>query len=461
MRRAAGPAVFLAALGLLSVDVLHGFWDHDSGFYLLHALFIAKGFRPYLDYVTIYPPLFGILNAGPVLLGIDRWALTVGLPILWAASISLLSLAWWRRSAPGTGEWVVAAMFPLFCIEFGGNHLTLELGVIFFGLLALYGFLAAGARAFFLAGVFLGCAFLVKQVGLLMFLPFALQIRSRRETLCLVGGSLVPVLPLLVWLDFDLGAVLRSARALGGYIDQATSNSLGQLGWGIIQVLSRELHRTPPGMAFLAGTLALGFLGTVSLAFRHDSRQAVWLGSWTVVALGYFAARAIQNFPHYTLNCWPAILVLVSVSWRVVSARVRHAVVWSSVLFSCLVLVSLGGRVTDIGGRPYFRRWEGPGQLDAFLRPVATELDALLPVGASVAQNGLEESILFFLTDRLPRNREWPIYDLPPLIEGDAILFVDHAQGSASIRRGQIAALGYTQRRIWESRWGSIILYAR
>ena len=81
--KALGPLLFMGCLGVLCFWIFYGFFDIDSGFYYLQSALMAGGKKPYLDYSDIYPPLYSLINAIPVSMGINRWLIAWTTPLLW------------------------------------------------------------------------------------------------------------------------------------------------------------------------------------------------------------------------------------------------------------------------------------------------------------------------------------------------------------------------------------------
>lgn len=465
-RSAAAMGIFVFALcnSLALIDIFRGFWDHDSGYYLLQSALIAQGLRPFLDYATLYPPGFGLLNAVPILLGIDRWLLVWLVPLAWIVSIGLLTRLYWARIHPDSPPvigWTLAGSFALFSIEFGGNHVTLELGVVFFGLAALLAFVREQGPDDLLTGACIGAAVLVKQPAGLMLLPFLTQCDSGGRIVRLLAGFCAPLLLCLAWLKFDLDRILQSYGALQGYLQQRAPSTVIGLAKRFAQVWLQDVFRTPPGVALLAVVGLLTLVGLYHAMRQREVRRSAWLIAWSLVGLAYLGARAVNDFPHYALNAWPAVVALLGAALQVPRARAARAIVAAAVLCTSLVFVLFPAKLHDLGGRPYFTRWSGPGKLESFLKPVSEELRRLLPNGMTVTQIGMEESILFFLAGRLPMNLDWAGYDLASPIRGDLIVFTDYRQWTAATRRQQIEQAGYIAERSWTSQWGTIELYRR
>ncbi|MBU6375167.1 MAG: hypothetical protein KGQ59_04170 [Bdellovibrionales bacterium] len=467
-----GPLFFVISFVVFLVDIFWGFWDHDSGYYFTQASLVAHGLRPYVDYKTLYPPLFSILHAIPIKLGISREWLIWSVPLIWVTAISLLSVIYFYREWSRTNRenlssapWILGALYFWFSIDFGGNHLTLEHGIAFFGLLALN--LESSAilpqisskNRYFLIGVCLGLALLTKQVALLLFFPFLFAAIRRREWPVILFGIVTPLILFFLWIGFNLLKVQESFALLTQYL--GSSKPLRPSDWlkSFFMILIRDGSRTPPGFLFLTLVLVLPFAHLLRNWRQRDYTSLIWAFSWVLVCAGYFAARCKNNFPHYTLNCWPAICVcLLSCREALRSPQVRKWVIVASLIVLCRSILSHNS-IRTLDNQPYLTRWRNGGRLTEFLFPVARELKTLIPVHAKVTHLGLEEEALFFLSERLPLNKDWSPYDLRAPIEGDGLLINGFNHSWISSQRETIHERGYQLRNRWRHPEGDVELY--
>jgi hypothetical protein len=459
-----GLLFLLACLGLATADIFWGFWDHDSGFYLNQSAMIAAGLKPFVDFVTIYPPLFNVLNAIPMVFGVEPWALVWMTPLFWICANTALTIVYLRGELagqwPAWAVWAVGGAFALFCIDSGGNHVTLEHGVVFFGIASLIAFRARAPWQWLGVGASIACAVLSKQVGVLLLIPFVTQLRTWRQAGELALGFFLPILGFLAWLHFDIESIARSVQALRAYVDVGTSDA-----WILFVrffgVSLADLTRAPWIIIFLAACWGLGVYGIEHLLKERELRRAAWLGSWVLIGLMYFGARAKNNFPHYSINCWPALLVVMAACWNLVPPTVYRRFFQAATMLSLGLMIVFSSRLHDIQGRPYFTRWEGEGRI-FFLRRIAEELRRNVPAEASVTHLGMEESVILFMAGRLPRNKDWGAYDQVAPIEGDAILFTDYGQRSADRWKIGFRQKGYVLVRSWPSpEWGTVQVYWR
>lgn len=295
-------------LSLAFIDVAVGPWDHDGGFFLLHSAYIADGLRPYIDYSSIYPPVVEILSAGVVALMRDRLIAALLIPSLWIAANTIATgVLVFKASGDRAVAALVAAIFPLYAIENGGNHLTLELGVSLFSL-AAFAMLVSDAPMLkgrlVMAGLFASAAVLSKQTGAIALLPMIALLYPRRSELtskgmgALIGGTMAIPAAILVWLRFDVAAVLRSTA--GKVAAYATSPMTSP------DLLHNEANRAPASVALFC-VVAIASIALLIRAPRLRLLVALTFACGVIE----FLPRYIRDYPHYNLNIWPfAALIL-------------------------------------------------------------------------------------------------------------------------------------------------------
>ncbi len=351
-----GIAVFAAA-----ADVIFGPWDHDGGAYLLRGAYVADGLRPYVDYPSIYPPLVDILTALAVRLPLGRLAIAVLLPVGWivancAATAGLAFLI--------TREWtpslILGGLLSFFAIANGGNHLTLEHAVAFFGLLA---FASAFAERHFLAGLFAACAALSKQNGALVFLP-VIVLCSRRDLGRIIAGAAIPFVLVAAWMR-DIPAMVQAC--VSDLITYSRQPALSP-------PLSSEFARSPETVILLVIVAAAAFLAR--------SRVVVWIA--LACAVLEFLPRTVRNYPHYTINLWPFLVLILALA---MTPRVR--VVLAALAILSIVMVAQRAR----------GQWHAPSPLLTTFAAAADRVAAVTPPDSRVRQYG-SEPIIEFLAAR-------------------------------------------------------------
>lgn len=439
-RRAEIVALSVAAIcaGLAIADVVFGPWDRDGGFYLLQATYTAAGVRPYLDYHLIYPPLMNLLDAPFVALPVSRLSLAIALPAIWiAANGAATAFLAWTVTRNRVQTTLMTGLFFAYCIENGGNHLTLEHGVMLFAMLALA--LVLDTRPFSpgrlaWAGLAASAACLCKQNGAIVLLPIAAVLLTRRETRALqplaafaAGFALLP-LAVLTWLGFKLSAIYQNLwlDALG--YAEAT---LPDTGW------RNEISRAP-------GTVVLFFVaGVAALTVAARNRKLLLLcGATLVSAILEFLPRVIRNYPHYNLNIWPFLALLLLLALAHFATR-EGALTTAGLQAAVLVYsLTLALQHFQTGTPPLVR-----------LNVAATTLRSATPPEAPVRQYG-SEPILEFLAGRSQERTDLPtsvwtrwdgsgIYRMPPPSNATVVV-VDRGQPWVAPVMQQLSGAGFT-----------------
>jgi len=381
----AWPLLILSIL-LTVADVLMGPWDHDGGYYLLRAAYAADGLRPYIDFGTIYPPMMDLLHAPLVALNFDRIILAIFIPIGWilvnAFVTGILVYTTTRERAYGV---IAAALFPLFSMENGGNHLTLEHGIAFFIMLCMIPLVSESrltpARMAFV-GVMAASAVLVKQVGAVAILPIAAAWWIRRDELTrrhfamFLAGGFSLVLAILAWLSFDVAAIYRSLFVkLGRYTAASPFKST---------LLTDEYGRSPQ-------TVWL-FYFTIVVAIWLIVRSTKW--RWLAVAalaggIIEIAPRLIRDYPHYNINAWPFIAIILALAAQHGGRNWQSAFRFSIVLYATLAYAT----VLFAHRFPYDRPLGSP--LLTNLYPAGRIIRNVTPDDAVVRQYGAEPILEF------------------------------------------------------------------
>jgi hypothetical protein len=438
-------ALAVAALGLAILDVHRGPWDHDGGFYLLRASFIARGMKPYLDYISIYPPLMEMLDAVPMALGGDRTLLATAIPTAWIAVNALATaLLAWAVTRSRAFALVAAALFSLFCVENGGNHVTLEHGVALFSALAFLAILrhpVPPPRSLFLAGAALSLAGLSKQNGALLFLPLLAilwtwrRALTGRPTAAFFAGALVPPLLIVTWLRFDLHAIRTN------FIDQF----LAYGGQPVADpgVIGKELTRSP----FTALILLLLAVAIVAAVILCRSRRLFVLGCAACIAIN-LGARFYRNYPHYDLNVWPFAVVVTALLFNELRQRhPRRAEALGVLATAATVIVFFAQPSLPL-------RWSRPGMLETTFLPAARELRRLDPAGRMRVRDYGVEPIVEYLSGHLPEMISIPYSRIPVENDGRGVFDLDppHDELVVIVDQGQEWAQA-TRRALQEKGW--------
>jgi hypothetical protein len=463
--RLAASLAFAGCLALYLVDVLYGPWTGDGGYQLAQAATVAAGALPYRDFEPFYTPLPMLLHAVPIAAGVPPWWLVPGLPIAWVLVVGALTVGLLRQDLPRLAGWplgLAAGGYALFCLEYAGNHLTGEHGVVAFGLAAALAFRrgqADSVRRFWWAGMLSAGAFWCKQSGALMVLPFLTQVRTGREALALTGGWLAPAVAIAGGLGVDPGHLARSLGLVGAYARQFEADAptplatvaaaLAARAWHLVRW---ELHRSPPGTLLLLGTAAAAAWAMVR---TPAWRARAWLAAWALLAAAHLASRLLVDAHHYVLNAWPSLVVIAGAACRLASPRLLRVtgLAW---LAASLALVGAYRHQQPL----WLHRWAGGSLLAGELRTVATELAAALPAERWVysAENN---RVIPFLAGKVPLNPSWLHWsqDFDRLAEIPSrapdgrpvpVLLDAHAYSTRALRADLLLSPRWTLVRTWQ-----------
>ncbi len=370
------------------MDIIAGPWDHDGGHFLLRSAYVAEGLKPYLDFKSIYPPLMEVLMAPIVSLPLHRIGFAILIPLGWILA-NTLATGLLARNVTGDRAMatLAAALFPLFAIENGGNHLTLELGVSFFACLAfaaLTGPTPLTPSRLAAAGACASAATLVKQTGILTFVVVAALLvtrrseMSRRSLAWVAAAAAAPPLAVLVWLRGDVGAIYRNLFVRLSRYAQSYESPTHPLGL--------DWWRSPQTILFLALVIALAIQQIVRVP-----RTRLVTAAALACALAEYAPRFVRDYPHYNLNIWPfavLILALATSEPRPIRASAARAAV---AVFAVLAYGSLFIRPNPL----YPLRWMYLSPLITGFYPAGKVIEAVTPPDAKVRQYGSEQIIEF------------------------------------------------------------------
>jgi hypothetical protein len=382
---------------MASVDVLCGFWDHDGGALLLQSAYIAEGLRPYIDFATHHPPLTQIIGSVGVLLGIDRLVLTIVLPMLWMIATSAATIALARAAGGDPVMSILAgAIYPLFSVQNGGNHVANELPVAFFSCLAFIpivkrGTITPGRLA--IAAALASAATLSKQNGVIAFVPIIVACavdrnsRTLRHVAAFVVGSAAMPMLVAAWLGFDFPILYEHlVRRLAVY--GSHSHFLGP-------TLEGEYRRAPETILLFALGVCTGL---IVAARKGDPRFRLLALTGTLGIIVQLVPRLFRNYPHYNLSAWPFLALVLAVAL---------AQPWSGMKFAlrlALAAIALSAGVTSA----FVPTWDQPGLLLSTYAPAAETLQGMTSRDTRIRQYGAEP-IIEFLAHRREELLSWPI----------------------------------------------------
>ena len=433
---AAAGLILLACLSLGCADVVIGPWDHDGGFYLQQASYLSQGYRPYVDFTYIYTPLVDVIHALILLFPIGRLVLAVVLPMGWIAANTFATIALARAiTGDRAAAMFLGALFPLFSIQNGGNHVTLEHGVALFSTLAItvmFGPSSMTPKRLFVVGVLFAAACLSKQNGVVTILPIGAIAWARRDELTklgllafFAGASVLPFL-LLCWIGFNVAAMYRSLVTKLAYYAEVSESGGSWIA---------EWLRAPESATIYAGALIAAVL-----AFLLYRRWRALVISAVAGAILGFLPRLLRNYPHYNINMWPFLVLALALGAAVLMTKHRSATVL--VLGSAAAVFSLGVAQS--------MQWYPPAL--GYFQTVAHAVSRVTPPDARVRQYG-SQPIIEFLSYRNEEMIETPdivmtqwdgsgLYKTPPSPSTTVVLLNEGQPWLPKVQQ-QMEALGF------------------
>lgn len=387
-------------LTLAAAAIVIGQWDHDGGYYLLRGAYISQGIRPYLDYHTIYPPLVDIITAFAVRTQASRLFLTIGIPFAWILAIAIASgVLTWKVTRSHAIATLIGALFPLYALDNGGNHLTLEYGVTFFSLLALAaiaGETPLTARRLALCGMFVACAVLSKQNGAVALVPVAAILYSRRGEVsrtmagAFVGGLALPALAILAWLRFNIVAIYYSVVTL--LFDYAAkSPPVEHGGW--------KYEFVYPVSAFLEIIVIVCGLAVL----LYVPRWRLLAGAGLAAAFIDAIPRFFRDYRHYNINMWAFMVLVLALAAAQPNENRRAAVVAVLLIFATATNFHEISEMTTTDSL-----------LFRVFTPVGHVVEFVTPPNGVVRQYGAEPIIEFLASrreDRIDKLRKTAVWD--------------------------------------------------
>lgn len=386
------------------VGVVLGEWQHDGGFYLLTSSFISKGFKPYVDFSLMYPPLVLIINSLPISLGFDRLAVALAIPMFWNTLNTLLTLFLTRFL---TGRWIpallLAGFFPIISLESEGNGIFLEHAVVSFSLLGLITACRVSRPIdFFWLGLTTICIVLSKQIGIVSLIPIIAlcidrfsHMPDRKSLFFLLAGLGLPVLAILMWINFDFKEILNLWTNLYSY---ASTSPLSN-DWSVFK---KDLAERP---LFVSLFLAMILFCTTNFVIEKRFKKKMVMAAFMISAVIYILPRTLRDYGHYNLNTWPLIVggILVSLqSFQNSPKKIRF-------LAGGMVAFSLFVTWPQIWKTPLdLSKWKRPNALLDIYYPASQYVKSTTTPADRILQFG-EQPIIEFLSDRLPQkiNLNW------------------------------------------------------
>lgn len=376
----------LAALAILSIDILTGPWDHDGSYFLMLSWLISEGFKLYSDLPTKYPPF---------MFWVDSFYFSAGLPNTWSPAI--LALAWnaavggitfvycLRRTRSRTFSYFITALWFVFSVDNGGNHVTLELAVVFFTLCSLVFLSSQRPSSAVLSGIAFAAVCFSKQVGVANFGEILVRIRTEKSTKIaqfVIGVFTGVVLVFLyVW---DVPAMYQNLVVdVVAYAQTPERHSLS----GFIE---QELRRGPTTL----------FLSLASLPFliwllRIRAIDSVCFVALVIGLVGRLLPFLARPYTHYYLNLWPLFVFLLVEPAAFSPMRYLHPIT----RVAQVILVTISGLWFLLP--EHSLRWQALSPGYSVLQRAANHINECSPMSVPVLQLGNESAIELY-TKRVP-----------------------------------------------------------
>ncbi len=306
----------------------------DEGFHLLTAQLIARGERPYLDFVFSQTPLNAYWNAGWMRVFGETWHTAHAVAAAMTALAVLLTAGYLFRRFPEPG-WRVATAVSAVCLV-GLNVAVFEFGTIG---------QAYGLCMFLIVSAFLCTVAAVGRTGL-VFAAMAGFLACAAANSSLLTAPVAPVL--LLWMLFCNRAGNRWAKLMA--FAGAGAVAFGPLAWlylhgprqTIFNVLEYNLlyrqrhwsnaveHNLEEWSAWIDSpqALMLGLLAVAGLLFvwkraawERTQRREFYLCGWLALALMVHISTAVPTFTRYYLLAVPFLAILAGAGLYAVGGR--------------------------------------------------------------------------------------------------------------------------------------------
>jgi len=436
-------------------DVVFGMWDHDSGYYLLTSYLMNLDFAPFVDFPLQYPPLMIQINAWILKLGISHEKAVIYIPLMWIyANGTLTFITSFRLNKSLLLSSFYTLIFGLFSVENGGNHVTLEHGILFFALVTYN--LIISKRYFktylnyyyITIGFFIGCIFLVKQVGILLVPYFLVSIFDEESfKKCIIG---VHKKALFMLIGFTASVLLVFAHIKANYkivfsqLFHRIANYVSNSPDSRFSITS-EFDRSP--FTFFVIVLLPLMFGIGFFLKKQSNLQKLKVFLLFSAAVAYVAARAVRNYPHYTLNAWFPILIIAISTFTLPVINIKHfsSKRGSFIISSLLLLVVFTSIILTVYKKP--NNFYKYSEINEFFIPGSRAIKEMTKDSPRILQLG-EEPIIEFLTYKIPQrlDYEWAWkYDIYDVVGNPTIIINNfNRPDEVRVKEQQLIVNGYT-----------------
>lgn len=416
------------------IDIYQGTWNHDSSYFLKRMYLLALGYKLYDPVPYMYTSLPIHIGSWLYAKGLSNITLTFAIPFLVKmlnAVLTVVTCYFFIKRLPLA--LIFGAMYLIFNFENQGAHFTLEHSVVFFLLLVNLVLISMQRSGwlFGLLGFLVGLGGISKQIGFIGILPvlaiiFDEGVDRRKRCLWLIIGCLLAVVLFLCLEDWNFLAI--KAQLFDYFrVNLKIHNEYSA------KFLIYEPIRAP--FSTFLFFIALASVAMLLQLEKNKKYQVVALLLTLGVLLG---TRYIRDFPHYSLNLWPYLLL----AQLIVLRRDRRLVKWATFFFALASLIFLARELRKFN---YFSSdWQRPSVLLDLLIPAGQRVHQISQPNESVLQIGAEE-IIEVVAERLPQDMRllWdtPYKEIP--LDSRVVVLFNYGQTGADEKYDELIKCGY------------------
>ncbi len=300
----------------------------DAPYYLSVARDISLGYIPYKDIYLSYTPLVMYMNS-VVYLAIEKFNYKIFLGfqylIMLLSQIIFFQLLLRHFEISFSNSALLSMVLGMAILSADGSYINLEVYMFLAVISALYFFYK---DRLIVSGIFIGISFLLKQYGVLNFLPFFLLIYLTKRR---IGYNMIL---------FILGAASSIAVFLFYFvIIQGVSiiSIFEQLsGINYIKYVSKK---SPSFYTWILGVkvFLILFIPIVALLGKKLllKKNVPWLAGILVNLIPTF----LQAFQHYVILTFPYLFILLALNWKSTNTLLFKSILISG--FALAILLNL------------------------------------------------------------------------------------------------------------------------
>jgi len=318
--------IFFIFLISILFSIIYSHISLDAPYYLSVARDISQGYIPYKDIYLSYTPLMMYLNA-LVHLSIEEFNYKIFLGFQYAIML-IAQLIYFRLLVRYLKFSILHALFlslivGIAILSADGTYINLEVYIFLAVISALF---AYQVDKLFLTGIFLGISFILKQYGILNFVPFFFLIyfskdRIFKNSMLLSSGAVATLIVFLFYFVIIQGiSVLSILKQLIGYqyIQYATVRSPDLYTWLV------------GAKVFLILFIPLALILNKKL---FSKKNLPWFIGVTVNILPTF----LQAFQHYVILAFPYLFMLYALNYKSIDFSLPKSMLISGLALAVLL----------------------------------------------------------------------------------------------------------------------------